>query len=369
MSDGSIARDGNGPYDQDGEGHGGWRERMRAEMMANLAEVVLGDAWDGYSGRFCNAVERLIEGLTGMRALLTNSGTSALECVMRGMAVEEGAEIIVPCCAPHASLQAVLRAGATPVLCRVADDTLTIDAADLDRRRSGRTMGVMYVYAFGNPTGVVEAAGWCASNGVPLIEDAAGAFDASIMGRAIGGWGRAAILSFNHAKRLTCGEGGAVVTGDPALHDAVRELRHGGYRRGDRGYHEAVSVGGKMLLSELQAAALLPQLQRARSLAADVAERAARIRFDLRERAGLHVQHVAPDAEHAWNRVAAIAPEGEDILRAADGRYGLRRMWHRPIVDEPVFAARAVVADDVAEQVRELWRRVGICDPALDRSV
>jgi dTDP-4-amino-4,6-dideoxygalactose transaminase len=225
-----------------------WRARMLAEMRENVVEVVERGEWSGYSGRFVNEVERSIETITGKRALLTNSGTSALECALAAAGVAEGMEVIIPCVAPHAALQGTLRVGATPVLCRVDDTTLTIDAADLDRRRTGRTAAVIFVYALGNPTGIAEVARWCHRNGITLIEDAASAFGASIGGRGVGSWGGAAILSFNHTKQLNCGEGGAVITGDPKTYDAARALRHGGLRRGALEYHEAVAIGGKFLV-------------------------------------------------------------------------------------------------------------------------
>jgi 8-amino-3,8-dideoxy-alpha-D-manno-octulosonate transaminase len=127
-----------------------------------------------------------------------------------------------------------------------------------------RTKAVLVVHMCGSMARIAELAGVCQRRGVTLIEDAAQAMGAAFQGKALGTFGRAGCYSYDYVKTITCAEGGAVVTDDPALHDLVQAFTdHGHDHLGkDRGADLHPIIGLNFRISELHAAVGLAQLRK-----------------------------------------------------------------------------------------------------------
>ena len=69
----------------------------------------------------------------------------------------------------------------------------------------------------------------------------------------------AAAFSFNFSKHLTCGEGGAFLTSNHEIYCTAKAIRHAGLRLNELEQYQAYEVGSKFLMTEFQAAVLLPQ--------------------------------------------------------------------------------------------------------------
>ena len=176
------------------------------------------------------------------------NGTDALVIVLDALGIGPGDEVVCPSFTFYATAEAIARRGATPVFADIDATTLNLDPADLADRVTGRTKAILAVHLFGRPAPLDEF-----PDGIPLIEDAAQAFGATLGDRRAGSIGAVGTFSFYPTKNLFgLGDGGLVVTSDADLADRVRLLRFHGSR--DKERFEAIGYNSR--LDELQAAAL-----------------------------------------------------------------------------------------------------------------
>jgi dTDP-4-amino-4,6-dideoxygalactose transaminase len=186
------------------------------------------------------------------------SGTDALFLAMRALGLGPGDEVIVPTMTFAATAEAVVYCGAQPVFVDVQAADLQIDVQAVARSITPRTRGIVPVHLFGLLAPVEPLAALAEQHGLWLLEDAAQAHGATLPnGQRVGSIGRAACFSFYPSKNLGAyGDGGMVVTNDPALADEVRALRH----HGQRTRYEHSSLGYCSRLDNLQAAVLRVKL-------------------------------------------------------------------------------------------------------------
>lgn len=176
------------------------------------------------------------------------SGTDALTLAIQALGVGSGDEVIVPAVTFFATAEAVLRAGAIPIVADVREDLPLLDAERLPL--GPRTRLVVAVHLYGEACRLGELP-------VPVLDDAAQCAGADPPVRT----GVAAAMSLYPTKNLgVAGDGGLVLTDDPAIADRVRRL--GSHGMPSPNLHERVSghVGGNSRLDALQAAILLAHL-------------------------------------------------------------------------------------------------------------
>lgn len=191
----------------------------------------------------------------------TSDGTEALRLALLGMGVGPGDEVITVPLTFIATLEAIAATGATPVLADVDPVTRCMDPSALRAAITGRTRAILPVHLYGRPAPIPEIRQAAREVGAHVLEDAAQAHGAELDGRRAGSLGDAAGFSFYPTKNLgALGDGGAVVTCDPEIADAVRSLRHHGSVPGDANHH--VRRGWTARLDNLQAAFLRIKLRR-----------------------------------------------------------------------------------------------------------
>jgi dTDP-4-amino-4,6-dideoxygalactose transaminase len=186
-------------------------------------------------------------------AVGVGNGTDALTLALAALDIGAGDEVIVPANSFVATAEAVVRAGATPVFVDVDPHTYNVDANQIEDRITTRTRALIPVHLYGQPADMEPILDIARRCDLRVIEDAAQAHGARYRGRRVGSIGDAACFSFYPAKNLgACGDGGAVVTNDSRIADAVRRLRdHGGLRK-----YEHDVVGFNSRLDTMQAAVL-----------------------------------------------------------------------------------------------------------------
>jgi dTDP-3-amino-3,4,6-trideoxy-alpha-D-glucose transaminase len=159
-----------------------------------------------------------------------------------------------------ATVCAVERTGATPVLVDIdpaADTTYTMDPKAAAAAVTDRTRAIVPVHLYGHPADMGPLMELAARRGLAVVEDCAQAHGARSGGRLVGTFGHLGAFSFYPTKNLGAyGDGGAVVTNDPALAERVRRLRN--YGQTDRYHH--VERGQNSRLDEMQAAILRVKL-------------------------------------------------------------------------------------------------------------
>lgn len=199
-----------------------------------------------------------------------NSCTAALHLSLLAAGVGEGDEVITSPLTFCATANAILHAGATPVLVDVDPKTMNIDPAHIEKKISPRTKALLPVHFAGLPCAMTEINDIAARHGLRVIEDCAHAVEAMYRGRPTGTLGDFGCFSFYATKNVTTGEGGMVLARDPehigriktlALHgmtrDAWKRFSNDGYQ-----HYQVVECGYKYNMMDLQAAIGLHQLKR-----------------------------------------------------------------------------------------------------------
>lgn len=193
-------------------------------------------------------------------AVAVSSGTTALHLALASWDIGPGDEVIVPDLTFAATANAVLHAGATPVLVDVRADTLTLDPAAVEAAITPRTRAILPVHLFGQMADMDALCDLASRHGLVMIEDAAEALGSRIGERPAGTIGNAGCFSFFANKLITTGEGGMVVFNDAGRAERARRLRDHGMAANRRYWHEEVGFNYRM--TNLQAALGCAQLER-----------------------------------------------------------------------------------------------------------
>ena len=200
---------------------------------------------------------------------LCGSGTAAVWLALQAVGVREGDEVLLAGYDFKANLGNVRSLGARPVLVDVRADDAQLDVAGIEPALTPRTRAVLVSHLHGGSVRMRPLRALAEAREFAIVEDVCQNPLARVDGRLAGRWGDAAAFSFGGSKTLSAGRGGAVVTTDAAAAQRLRRIN-------DRG--NLLSP-----LSEMQAAVLLPQLDR-------LPERAAR----RREAAAYLAEHLPP---------------------------------------------------------------------------
>ncbi len=161
-------------------------------------------------------------------AVATSAGTAALFLAYLACGLKPGDEVIIPTYGFVATYTAAIFAGLVPVPAEI-DDSLTLDPEDVKRRITPRTKAIVPVHMLGNPAEMAVLGPIAQRHGLVLIEDGCQAAGAIYHGRKAGSFGAAAAFSLNIYKTITAGDGGILVTDDPALRGRAFALHDQGY--------------------------------------------------------------------------------------------------------------------------------------------
>lgn len=217
----------------------------------SVAEAVLASLRNGTWGNYCGPshadLERQLGEFFGSeQVILCASGTSAVELALRGAKVGVGDEVILAAYDFKANFQNVLAIGAIPVLVDVRADNWQMDAQQLAVAITDKTRAIIVSHLHGAFADIDAVLQLACERGLIVIEDACQCPGAILGGRRAGSIGHVAALSFGGSKLLSAGRGGAVLTSRPEIAQRIKLYS----QRGNDAYP----------LSELQAAALVPQV-------------------------------------------------------------------------------------------------------------
>ena len=241
----------------------------------------------------------LAERVGARHGIGVNSGTSGLHLAMIAAGVGEGDVVLTSPFSFVASANCVLYERARPVFVDVEPRSLTIDAAALEDRLHGllaegaRVRAILPVHVFGQPCDMDPILELGSRHGLAVVEDACEAIGATYRGRPVGSLGDAGVFGFYPNKQVTTGEGGMIVTDDPARADLFRSLRNQGRDVFD-GWLEHSRLGYNYRLDEMSAALGLVQVERLDALLDARARVAAAYGERLREIEGLELPATAP---------------------------------------------------------------------------
>jgi len=190
-------------------------------------------------------------------AIAVNSGTSALEIVLRHYDLK-GREVIVPTNTFVATPNSVIFAGGKPVFADIREDTLCINVEDVKKKISSKTAGIIVVHIAGLICPQIEEIKEiCLDNNLFLIEDAAHVHGATIGNKKAGSLGDAGCFSFYPTKVMTTSEGGMITTDNKEIADSAYCMRSHGQNT-DR---QMVMLGHNWRMSEIAAIMGIHQLR------------------------------------------------------------------------------------------------------------
>lgn len=241
---------------------------------AEIAEVVecLRSGWittGPKTARFEREFAAFIGG--GVEAIAVNSATAGLHLAVEALGIGPGDEVIVPVHTFTATAEIVRYMGADPVFVDVEPGTLNMDPTKIEAALSPRTKAIIPVHYAGlacNMAPIIEIA---RRHGLKIVEDAAHALPSTFGGANIGTLDTdVTVFSFYATKTLATGEGGMVVTRNPAIAKRAKIMRLHGisrdvfdrYQAGGAWYYEVVAPGFKYNMTDVAAAMGIHQLAR-----------------------------------------------------------------------------------------------------------
>lgn len=233
-----------------------------------LADAILAGHCSG-NGVFTKQVEKLItETTSNNRTLLTTSCTHALEMSAQLCNLAPGDEVIVPSYTFVSTANAFALFGAKPVFVDSRRNTLNIDASLIAAAITPRTRAICVVHYGGVACEMEQIMAIAKTHNFLVIEDNAHGLFAKYKGNHLGTFGQFATQSFHETKNITCGEGGALLINDEQYIERAEILREKGtnrsrFLRGQVDKYTWVDIGSSWVMSDLLAAILWGQLQRA----------------------------------------------------------------------------------------------------------
>lgn len=220
-------------------------------------------------GPFTKQCKAWVEEKTGTAGcLMTTSGTSALEMAAHLSHIQPGEEVIMPSYTFCSTADAFVLKGAVPVFVDIRPDTMNLDETLLEDAITDKTRAIAAVHYAGVSCEMDTILEIAKRHHLTVVEDAAQGVMSSYKGRALGTLGDFGCYSFHETKNYSMGEGGALLIRDPEKISEAEILREKGtnrsqFFRGQIDKYTWVDYGSSFLPSELNAAYLMAQLDRA----------------------------------------------------------------------------------------------------------
>jgi dTDP-4-amino-4,6-dideoxygalactose transaminase len=249
--------------------------RFNRPDISNLelayAEQCLRSASLSGDGAFTKSCHELLENIYGTTVLLTHSCTAALEMAAILAELRPGDEVIMPSFTFVSTANAVVLRGAVPVFVDIRPDTLNMDEAKIVSALTPRTRAIVPVHYAGVGCEMDTIMAIAQQHGLTVIEDAAQGYGATYQNRPLGTLGQFGCLSFHETKNIVSGEGGALIVNDPEAAARAHHIREKGtnrreFMRREVKKYEWIDIGSSFLPSDLLAAVLLAQLERAQAI-------------------------------------------------------------------------------------------------------
>jgi dTDP-4-amino-4,6-dideoxygalactose transaminase len=298
------------------------------EEVASEAAFILGPRVAAFEDAFASYVG-------AGHCVAVNSGTSALHLALLAAGVRPGDEVITVPMTFVATSWAISYCGARPVFVDVDPVTYTMDPEQVEAKITPRTKAILPVHLYGQPADLGSLLEIGLRYGIPVIEDACQAHGATYRGRPVGSIGQSGCFSFYPGKNLGAfGEGGAVVTNDPALATRMRTLRD--HAQPTRYVH--TELGFNYRMDGLQGAVLRIKLNYLPEWTATRCDLAVRYRDRLAD-SPLGLPAVGPNRTHVWHLFVVRHPD-RDRLRAALADRNVQTGLHypTPVHLQPAYA-------------------------------
>ncbi len=247
-------------------------------------------------------------------AIATSSGTTALHTAVSAADIGPGDEVLVPALTFVSTASVVLQQNAIPVFVDINERDLTMDLSDLEKKITEKTKAIIPVHLFGHPADMQRIVEMGENYSLMIIEDAAQAHGAEILGKRIGSFGDFGCFSFFQTKNMTCGEGGMVLTNSPKLYEEARLSREHGSPETEKGWYFYDRLGYNYNMTEIQGAIGTVQLRKLDWMNSRRKENADKYREGLEE-TGLQFVKDRQGVKNVYHNFPILLPEKMRIKR------------------------------------------------------
>ena len=297
------------------------------EAMLKAANRVLESGWY-VLGNECKQFEEQWSTVCGVgHGIGVANGMDAIEIALLGLSIGGGDEVITTPMTAFATILAIIRSGAKPVLADIDSETALLSIESVRRSLTANTKAVILVHLYGQVRQMDEWVIFCEENNIMLIEDCAQAHQATWQGKVAGCFGQAGAYSFYPTKNLgAVGDAGMLVTNNSTLAEKARQLRN--YGQSERYLHPVVGMNSR--LDEIQAVMLsermkwLPEFTKCRKQIADTYH--AKIDNPLVK----HLIKPEQKSAHVYHLFVITCPQ-RDALQAHLLKKGVQALIHYPV--------------------------------------
>ena len=192
-------------------------------------------------------------------SILHPNGTLTLSSILLALGIKKNDEVILPNYTMVATANAVILAGAKPILCDISNENLCLDPQKLIKKINKNTKAVIYVTLNGRSGCITEIQKICKKKKLYLIEDAAHSIGSFFNKKHHGTFGIASSFSLSMPKLITTGQGGFVVTNKKVLANKIKKIKNFG-RKSD-GNDIYSSIGYNFKFTDLQSSLGISQLK------------------------------------------------------------------------------------------------------------
>jgi len=315
-------------------------EALRIEMH-DAAKRVIDSGWY-VLGKEVESFEREWEQVCAVNhAIGVGNGMDAIEIALRALEIGKGDEVITTPMTAFATVLAILRAGATPVLADIEADTALLSIESVKRCISKNTKALVLVHLYGEVRNMQAWVDLCDEYHISLIEDCAQSHLAVWKGKVAGSFGIAGAYSFYPTKNLGApGDAGMLVTNDELIATKANSLRN--YGQSVRYHHPELGMNSR--LDEMQAAILSVRLR----FLADFTERRRDIASEYY--AGIKnpsIKLLPPPQEHSSHayHLFVITTDKRNELQAHLHAAGVQALIHYPIPIHHQEPCKAMLRD------------------------
>lgn len=269
------------------------------------------------------------------------NGLDALEIALRAVGIGPGDQVITTPMTAVATILAILRAGATPVLADIDSTTGLLDPESVERCITEQTKALILVHLYGQVRNMNAWLRLCKARGIYLIEDCAQSHGARESGQSSGTFGVAGAFSFYPTKNLgAIGDAGALITNDPEIAAQARTLRN--YGQANR--YEHIEVGMNSRLDEIQAAILQVRLNWLDAFTKRRQEIAARYLAELNNPWVKTLAAPLAPEQHVYH-LFVVTSDFRDELAAHLKSHGVETLIHYPISADNQRALTGIATD------------------------
>ncbi len=300
---------------------------LREEMLAAV-ERVLKSGWYVLGNEVVGFEKHWADICGVSHGVGVGSGMDAIELALRALNIGDGDEVITSPMTAFATVLAILRAGATPVLADIDNNSGLLSPDSTRRCITPSTKAILLVHLYGQVRQMDVWVDLCQKEDIQLVEDCAQAHMASWKGRVAGSFGAAGAYSFYPTKNLgAVGDAGMLVSDDSVIASRVAQLRN--YGQSERYHHPHLGMNSR--LDEVQAALLAVRSTRLAEFTQRRCEIAGAYRSGIKND---RVSHLAAPEEkyaHVYHLYVIMCDRREELQRHLQDK-GVQTHIHYPLV-------------------------------------